>query len=167
MRLKGTIIALLLMIPMVLVAQSQTSQIDSLRYEKYRKNIGFDLTVPDFETNRMDSKVMGTRLAGIITYLLDNYQQGVYDRRLSLIAHEQNDTLENVHFQIKNVKLVSAIKKGDEITILMNLKLEKNTAKVKQTEILFHFTDGVSESSQVNELFTYMSNYVQAREQLQ
>lgn len=48
---------------------------------------------------------------------MENYQQSVYDRRLGQIASEQNDALENIFFQIKKIKLVSAIKKGNEITI--------------------------------------------------
>jgi hypothetical protein len=37
---------------------------------------------------------------------------------------------------------------------------------VKQTELAFHFKDGVSESQATNELFCMMSRYVQHREQL-
>ena len=35
---------------------------------------------------------MGGRLAGILYYLMENYQLGVYDRKLGLIASEQNTT---------------------------------------------------------------------------
>lgn len=110
---------------------------------------------------------MGSRLAGILNTLMENYQQGVYDRRLGQIASEQNKVLENVYFQPKIMKFVSVIKKDNEITILMRAELQKNAANLKQTDITFHFVDGVSESDKVNELFSYISHYVQAREQLQ
>ncbi len=65
------------------------------------------------------------------------------------------------------MKFINASKKGSEITILMRADLQKNAANVKQTDISFHFVDGLSESDKVNEMFSYISHYVQARELLQ
>ncbi len=124
------------------------------------------MNVPDFDTKKIDAKVMGSRLAGIIDYLIDNYQQSVYDRCLGAVASEQNDALENIYIQIKNMKLVKAVKEGNEITILMRANLLNNAANIMQTDITFHFVDGLSESDKVNEMFSYISHYVQAREQL-
>ena len=39
------------------------------RKEKTRKEIGLDYSMPDFETSRIDGKVIGTRLASILQYL--------------------------------------------------------------------------------------------------
>lgn len=124
------------------------------------------MTVPDFETKKIDAKVMGNRLAGILNFLMENYQQSVYDRRLSQIASEQNEALENVYFQLNKMKFVNAVKKGNELTVLMRAELQKNAVNIKQTDIVFHFVDGVSESDKVNEMFSYISHYVQARELL-
>lgn len=44
--------------------------------------------------------------------------------------------------------------------------LDMNTRDVKQVDLTIHFIDGVSESQTANELFSYMSRYVQAREKL-
>lgn len=148
-------------------AQSLTTQTDSLKRAETREKIGLDMSVPDFDTKKIDAKVMGDRLAGILNYLMENYQQGVYDRRLCAIASEQNEALENAYFQIKKMRFVNAVKKGDEITILMQADLQKNAANVKQTDISFHFVDRISESDKVNEMFNYISHYVQAREQLE
>ena len=52
------------------------------------------MSVPDFNTRKIDAKVMGNRLAGILDYLMENYQLGSYNRRLSSIASEQNEALE-------------------------------------------------------------------------
>lgn len=64
------------------------------------------------------------------------------------------------------MKFVNAVKKGNEITILMRADLQKNTADVKQTDITFHFINGVSDNDKTNELFGYISHYVQARESI-
>lgn len=125
------------------------------------------MSVPDFDTRKIDAMVMGKRLAGILDYLMENYQLGSYNRRLSSIAGEQNKALENVHFQIKKMRFLNAVKRGKELTIQMRIELQKNSANIKQADITFHFTDGISESDIVNELFSYISHYVQAKEQLQ
>lgn len=54
------------------VAQSDSS----VRQAEYRSNIGIDMSVPDFDTKKIDAKIMGSRLAGILNYLLENYNQG-------------------------------------------------------------------------------------------
>lgn len=64
------------------------------------------------------------------------------------------------------MKYVSATKKGNELTILMKVWPGKNTKDVKQVDLTIHFNNGVSESQSANELFSYMSRYVQAREKL-
>ena len=61
---------------------------------------------------------------------------------------------------------MSAAKKGNELTVLMKVWPDKNTKDVKQVDLTFHLYDGVSESQTANELFSYMSRYVQAREKL-
>lgn len=63
MKIKGMIItALMLLLSTTLTAQSLQP---SDRMSAYREAIGLDMTVPDFETKKIDAKVMGTRLAGI------------------------------------------------------------------------------------------------------
>lgn len=100
-------------------AQSFPSQPDEANHAEIRAKIGLDMTVPDFETKKIDASVMGNRLAGTLEYLRENYQQGVYERRLVAIADEQNEALENVYIQNKKMKFLNAVKKGNEITILM------------------------------------------------
>lgn len=48
----------------------------------------------------------------------------------------------------------------------MRADIQKNAANMKQANISFHFVDGVSESDKVNEMFSYISHYIQAREQI-
>ena len=58
---------------------------------------------------------MGTRLAGILVYLLENYTQGTYERLLTRMLGEQVEKLKQANFNIKNMKFVSATKKGNEL----------------------------------------------------
>lgn len=80
----------LLLGAMTLSAQShQTSD----RMAAYREAIGLDMTVPDFETKKIDASVMGPHLAGILEYLLENYTQGTYSRQIALMLGEQIEEL--------------------------------------------------------------------------
>ena len=124
------------------------------------------MTEPDFETKKIDAKVMGTRMAGILEFLLETYTQGTYSRQIALILGEQHEVLQNKFFNIKKMKFVSAVKKGNELTILMKVWPDKNIGEVKQVNLTIHFINGVSESRSANELFSNMSRYVQAREKL-
>ena len=145
---------------------SDLSHQTSDRMAAYREAIGLDMTVPDFKTKKIDAKVMGTRLAGILEYLLENYTQGTYSRLIALMIGEQVEELKQAYFNIKKMKFVSATKKGNELTILMKVWPEQNVRDVKQADLTIHFISGVSESQSANELFSYMNRYVQAREQL-
>ena len=165
MRIRMIIAALMLMVSMGMNAQIGVGyQTDSAKIAEYRKRIGIDMTVPDFETKKIDAKVMGTRLARILEYLLDNYTQGTYDRLLTRMLGEQVEELKQAYFNIKKMKFVSAVKRGDVLTIIMKVWPGKNTKDVKQGNLTIHFSDGVSESQSANELFSYMRRYVQARE---
>lgn len=164
MRIRMIIATLMLMVSMGMEAQLRNVLTDSAKIAEYRERIGIDMTVPDFETKKIDAKVMGTRLAGILEFLLETYTQGTYSRLIAQMIGEQVEELKQAYFNIKKMKFVSAAKKGNELTILMKVWPDKNTRDVKQADLTIHFIDGVSESQSANELFTYMSRYVQARE---
>lgn len=110
--------------------------------------------------------MIGPRLAGILEYLLENYTQGTYESLLTRMLGEQVEELKQAYFNIKKMKFVSASKKGNELTILMKVWPDKNTRDVKLADLTIHFNDGVSESQSANELFSYLSRYVQAKEKL-
>ena len=167
LRIRMIITALMLMMSMGMDAQIKVGyQTDSAKIAEYRERIGIDMTVPNFETKKIDAKVMGPRLAGILEYLLENYTQGTYSRLIAQMMEEQVEELKQAYFNIKKMKFVSATKKGNELTVLMKVWPDKNTRDVKQADLTIHFIDGVSESQTANELFSYMSRYVQAREKL-
>ena len=164
---KLALTVLLIILSTLLFAQGTSMQTDSMKLAQYRTEIGLNLTAPDFNAKSIDATVMGTRLASILDYLFENYKQLVYNRKLCKILKEQNQTLEKVEFDIVKIQFDGAKKINDEITLLFTVWLSKNTAKLKQTELVFCFKNGVSESQATNELFSMMSHYVQQREQLQ
>lgn len=165
MKLRFFITGLLLMAPLAMSAQLRTGyQTDSVRNAEYRKKIAIDMSVPDFETKKIDGKVMGTHLASLIEFLLENYHQGTYNMQISEMVKEQNEALEKVYFNIKKMEFVSAKKAGNEINIYMKVWPAKNTANVKKADLAIHFKDGIGDNSLVNELFSNISRYVQMRE---
>ncbi len=90
MRIRMIITALMLMVSMGMDAQIRVGyQTDSAKIAEYRERIGIDMKVPDFETKKIDAKVKGTRLAGILEYLLENYTQGTYTRLIAQMIGEQ------------------------------------------------------------------------------
>lgn len=90
MRIKALFTTLLLLASLSVFAQSLPAQPDEAKRAEIREKIDLDMTVPDFETRKIDASVMDNRLAGILEYLMENYQQGVQERRLIAIAGEQN-----------------------------------------------------------------------------
>lgn len=156
----------MMLVPLKSFSQSWPVQTDSIQIEKYRIEIGINMSVPDFDTKAVDAKIMGTRLTGIIDYLVNNYKQPVYNRKLCQILKEQEEQLEKYEFELMKLQFVRATKSGDEITLLFIAWPDKNAARVKQTELIFRFKNGVSNSQVTNELFSMMSRYVQSREEL-
>lgn len=161
---KHLLILLLLFIGTVAVyPQLQTVGTDSERNAEYKKAIGLDTTVPDFDTNKIDAKVIGSRLANLLNYLLENYNQGSYELQIAQILGEQNESLQHLYYKIKKMQFANASKQGDTITVLMHVWPDKNIADVDQADMTFRFVDGVSDDQTTNALFSYMSRYVGAQ----
>lgn len=166
------ILALLSVLPLGMSAQIRTGvQSDSAKIAEYREKIGLDYSMPDYSVTTIDEKKIGSRLANILRYYEEiNHQninnQNLFRRKISKILVEQNEAFEYISPEFIKQKLVKIEKSANDITIVYKLWLDKNPANLKQVDILYHFKDGVSESSTVNEMFSHMSRYVKAREQL-
>ena len=165
MKLKALYITIFFLL-VSMTSFAQYVQTEPGQPEKFKAEIGLDMSVPDFNTKTIDAKVMGARLAGIIEYLINNYNQAVYSRKICQILKEQVLPLEKQEFSVKKLRFMRSIKSGDEITILFTVWPSKKTANVQKTDLKFRFNDGVSESQAINELFSMMSRYVQRKEQL-
>lgn len=162
---KQILILLLLFVgTMNVFSQLRTVGSYSERNAEYKKAIGLDTTVPDFDTNKIDAKVMGSRLANILNYLLENYNQGSYELQITQILGEQNESLQHLYYKIKKMQFVNASKQGDVLTVLMHVWPDKNQADVNQADMMFRFVDGVSDDQTTNALFSYMSRYVESQE---
>ena len=162
---KHLLIILLLFIgTMSVYPQIRTVGSDSERNAEYKKAIGLDTTVPDFDTNKIDAKVMGSRLANLLNYLLENYDHESYELQIVQILGKQNESLQHLYYKIKKMQFANASKQGDVMTVLMHVWPDKNKADVNQTDLMFRFVDGVSDDQATNALFSYMSRYVDAQE---
>ena len=92
------------------------------------------MTVPDFETKRIDASIMGSRLANLLLFLEENYSQGTYSRNIVQILQEQVVSLKNVFFGIKKIEFTNARKVENEVLITYRVWLEQNSAKVKKSK---------------------------------
>ena len=67
MKYRFFITALLLMASLTMSAQLRTGyQTDSVKNAEFREKIAIDMSVPDFETKKIDGKVMGKHLASLL-----------------------------------------------------------------------------------------------------
>ena len=140
--------------------------IEAPTHSDLRHQIGLDLTLPDFSVKKPDADKIGSRLAGLLCYLQENYKQAIYNRRLVLIISEQNDNLSTTFFEVRKLKLARVSKTGNVITIRYTATLNIKLGETNKTDLVFTFTDGLSASKKTNELFAYMGRYVSLREQL-
>ena len=162
---KQILILLLLFIgTMAVYPQIRAVGSDSERNAEYKKAIGLDTTVPDFDTKKIDAQVMGSRLANLLNYLLENYHQESYELQIAQILGEQNESLQHLYYKIKKMQFAHASKQGDIMAVLMYVWPDKNIADVDQVDLMFRFVDGVSDDQTTNALFSYMSRYVDAQE---
>ena len=162
------LLSLLMLTTVGLQAQRNltTGQRDSIQRAEYKEKIGLDYSMPDFSVTSIDEKKMGSRLSNLLHFYEEVKGQSIYSRMVNTILGEQNEEFEHVYIEVKKQKLMKVEKVANEITIIYRLWLNKNPKNIKQTDVSFHFKDGVSESQTVNEMFSNMCHYVQARELL-
>lgn len=142
-------------------AQSDAdSRKDSLYRQEVRETIALDYTMPDYSVKKIDESKMGLRLSALLTYL-EKYQNNSYiNPWIASIVKEQHKALKDRYFGVEKLKLVSVSKSGNEITVRYNVS---PVIKIDNPGVLlltFHFTEGVSESKNINDLFSYIGHYV-------
>lgn len=154
------LITLLSLICCSLCAFAQdAAQEEDPKVVQMRKDIGIDYSMPDYKTKKIDGSVIGTHLAGMLNLLQKYYNDGTYNWKLAAIVKEQKGMVSQT--SVDKLKINEISKVGNTICIKMNTKLSKNTDGVKSTDIEVVFINGVSESSSVNSLFSYLSRYVE------
>jgi len=101
---------------------------------------------------------MGDRLAKIVKKTLEMCQNQSNLGSLSVI---QSSSIEGVSYcSVTNVKFAKATKQGNVITLYFNTNLAKNVKKIKKSQLVFQFVDGVSEDIATNDFFTNVCRYI-------
>ena len=146
-------------------AQSQSSPSpDDQKTMELRQQIGLDYSMPDYSVKKIDSSVIGPRLAKILTRLLDTYKQPLYNQYLAMIRSQivEDPNLQYVH--VDKLKLLNISKAGNTITIRFNtFTKDKNRGKLDY-DLDFTFVDGLSDDKTVNDLFSNIGRYIKVEE---
>ena len=155
---------LLLFFLLLLETMNISAQIssDSSKQEQYKQEIQeklqLDYSMPDYSTSKIDPKVIGGRLATILKAINKTYQQLINLSTLSVIQTSQTEGLS--YGRIKQMKLNSITKNGNEIRIEYKTTLEKNNLNLKNSMLIFRFIDGVSDNLIINEFFSNICRYM-------
>ncbi|SNU03315.1 hypothetical protein SAMN06298211_101501 [Prevotellaceae bacterium MN60] len=162
--MKKTLLLFSLLLMVCGIAAQSIGQIDEKKMMEYRETIGLDYSMPDFNTSKIDAKVIGVRLAKILQSLEENYVQGYYNRTLASILAEQLETPAYQFVAVTKIKTQQITKMGDEITILLKTTFKSTNEGKKNTILTLRFFQGISDSHFVNSLFYALGNYLKEDE---
>ena len=123
-----------------------------------RQKLNLDYSMPDYQTSKIDPKVMGPRLASILQELVAKYKRSDYFSILSMIQADQIEGLD--YCTIEKLVFENVTKSGYTITIRFKTTLAKNPLGLKKSNINLTFIEGVSPNKQVNSLFSNICNYM-------
>ena len=168
MNMKHILITLLLLLGATSIfAQSDSNtRRDSLYRQEVREMIALDYSMPDYSVKKIDESKLGSRLASLLRYLEENQKNGYINPWIASVVKEQNESLREKYIEVEKLKLVSVSKAGNVISIIYKASLSDKKENSEPVMVNIRFLDGVSESKNVNDLFSYISRYVTAREQL-
>ena len=153
MRIRMILTMLLLMATVMVSAQGLKTTVDEERKAEIRKTLALDYSMPDYSTNKIDAKVMGRRLADILTKFQDMTQSQTILGTLSVIQAHQIDGM--IYCAVKKIKLNNVSKHGDQIRITYDTELAQNQKALKKSKIVFTFIDSVSD-----DIFTNVCRYI-------
>lgn len=140
-------------------AQSSSELTKEQQYKaSVRQQLALDYSMPDYSTSSINPKVMGLRLAKMLEYIRDNYQQLIYLNALSMIQTSQIEGM--FGGRIEKLKLKNVTKQGNEIRIVYKTTLEPNNLNMKSALLTFSFIDGVSEDKSVNDFFSSICRFI-------
>ena len=152
------ITTLLLTATVVVSAQGLKTTVEEDRKAEIRETLALDYSMPDYTLDKIDEKVIGSRLAAILTKLnKTSFQRGNLDL-LNMIQTRQIDGLS--YARIKELELDEVKKIGNDITISYKTSLESNNAGKKKATLIFNFKDGVSDDELTNQFFCSISRYI-------
>lgn len=158
--MKKTLLLFSLLLMVCGIAAQSIRQIDEKKMVEYRETIGLDYSMPDFNTTKVDAKVIGVRLATILQSLEKNYKQAFYNRLLASIAAEQMANLNYSSVPVHKIMIKKISKTGDEINILVRTTLTPSDSKKKNFDVNLRFIQGVSDNNTTNLLFSDLCRYL-------
>ena len=158
--MKKTLLLFSLLLMVCGMAAQSIGQIDEKKMMEYRETIGLDYSMPDFNTTKVDAKVIGVRLATILQSLEKNYKQAFYNRLLASIAAEQMANLNYSSVPVHKIMIKKISKTGDEINILVRTTLTPSDSKKKNFDVNLRFIQGVSDNNTTNLLFSDLCRYL-------
>jgi len=127
--------------------------------QEIRDKINLDYSVPDYNVNKPDVKVMGWRLAKILQSLEKNYTQPVYNQMLSQIRNTQMEELKVRYLPVEKIKILNIQKQDSVITIKINT-ISKIDKKKVNYDVVFTFVNSVSDDEMANQLFGDIARYI-------
>ena len=157
MRIRMIIITLMLMASMEMAAQVKTVLTDEFKNE-VREKLQLDYSMPDYSTSKINTKVIGQRLADILNKFQEISQSQTNMSAISVIQAQQIEGM--IYCVIKKVKLNKVVKRGNIITISYDTVLVENAKNLKKSKLVFTFIDGVSDDIATNDLFTNVCRYI-------
>lgn len=126
--------------------------------DRVRKTLQLDYSMPDYSVTSINAKMMGDRLAKIVKKTLEMCQSQSNLGSLSVI---QSRSIEGLTYcTVTNVKFGKATKQGNVISLYFNTTLAENSKKIKKSQIVFSFVDGVSDDIVTNDFFTNICRYI-------
>ena len=103
---------------------------------------------------------------------LDSVKIAEYREKLSLDYSMPDYSVKKIDENKMGTHLANILRYFEEngtrgtLTSWISSILAEQNGLPSQADLMFHFWDGVSESKPVNEMFSYISRYVTAREQI-
>lgn len=153
--------ALLMLVSLAGFAQgnNQTDAEILAEYQnRVRQSLQLDYSMPDYSTSSINAKVMGDRLAKIVKKTLEMCQSQTNLGALSVIQARRIEGL--TYCTVTNVKFGKATKQGNVISLYFNTTLAENSKKIKKSQIVFSFVDGVSDDIVTNDFFISICRYI-------
>ena len=158
--MKSILLSLLLLLGAASLSAQTVAETDmqSLYNAEVREKLGMDYSMPDYTLDKIDEKVIGSRLAAILTRLNKTYHERGNLDLLNMIQTRQIDGLS--YARIKELEFDEVQKTGNVITISYNTSLESNNAGKKKATLIFNFKDGVSDDELTNQFFCSIGRYI-------
>ena len=162
MTMKTMLITMLLLLGAASLSAQTVAETDkqALYNAELRQQIGLDYSMPDYAVKKIDASVIGPRLAKILTRLLDDFKQPLYNQYLATMRSQVAEDPNMQYVHVEKLKLLNISKAGNTITIRINtLTKDRNRGKLDY-DLEFVFVDGLSEDKIVNDLFSNIGRYI-------